>query len=96
MVVGRQGIAAELLAGVAMTALTFLSLRRSLPFVRRQQPHVPSNEDRVRAYRAATPPLPGNAYPWPHRLREAYARDAAADAEPIEIQRGYAALSEGE
>lgn len=68
-----------------MSALTFLSLRRS---PRQEQLRPASNDDRLRAYRAYAPASIGNAYPWPHRQSEQYAageRDLSAD----DIQLGF-------
>lgn len=63
-----------------MSALLGLSFRRTA--YGRHQPHVPNNEERLRALRQVMPTQLGNAYPWPYTQSEAYAREQAPQ-EPI-------------
>lgn len=49
--------------------LTALSLRRAVGTAALR---APSNEERAQILRASLQSMQGNAYPWPHRLREQY------------------------
>jgi hypothetical protein len=48
-----------------VSALLSLSLRHC-GASRREQPRVPTNEERLREFRKAVPATLGNGYPWPH------------------------------
>lgn len=62
-----------------MSDLIHLSLRRCGNY-RHTVPPPPSNEDRVRAYRAVAPVELANNHPWNFVRRDAYQRDAMNDA----------------
>lgn len=75
-----------------MGALIGLSFRRLGSRPGKDVPIPPTPAERLQAYRAYKPVEFGNN----HRWAWLYAQDAAADAEPVETQRGYLALSQGE
>lgn len=71
--------------------LLYLSLRHVYSCWRwtvQKFPHIPSNADRLRAYRSAITPETGNTYRWPwHPTAEdiqarEYAREAMQDSMP--------------
>lgn len=69
-----------------MSALAFLSFQR-VPLGRHGVPVVPTNEERVRAYRAYAPVQFANV-PLLESIRAAeYARQAAADSAPTTDQQ---------
>lgn len=74
-----------------MGALIGLSFRRLGSRPGKEVPIPPTPTERLQAYRAFKPVEFGNGYEWPH-----YAIEAAKDVEPVETQRGYLALSQGE
>ena len=56
-----------------MSRFLSLSLFRA-PRIGRDMPHVPTDEDRLRAWHAVRKPTLGNAYPWPHLRPKAPAK----------------------
>lgn len=68
-----------------MTALAFLSLQR----VRHGVPHVPTNEERLRVYRALGPIHVGNAVQWPWHKQHA-AEAAPGPDYDAELREGFA------
>lgn len=64
-----------------MSALAFLSLQR-VPLGRMGMPSVPTNEERIRAYRAFAPVQFANNHPWAHTEARRYELDAIADSAP--------------
>lgn len=64
-----------------MSALAFLSLQRTSPRGV-GVPQVPTNEERIRAYRAFAPVQFANNHPWAHTEARRYELDAIADSAP--------------
>lgn len=62
--------------------LLHLSMRR-VGDQRHHVPPPPTNEDRVRAFRALSPVEFANNHPWDFARRDAYQRDAMSDARYI-------------
>jgi len=64
-----------------MSSLAFLSIERVLHG--RAPRQVPSNDERVRAFRAFAPVVHANSFfRFPRSAHERYAAEACADAEP--------------
>ena len=70
--------------------LTSLSLQR----VGHHTPHVPTNEERIRAYRAAAPVQMGNALPWRWTEGQRYAAEQMRD-HPETFAGSYGDLTHG-
>lgn len=71
--------------GGSAVILTTLSMQR----VGYRTPHVPSNDDRLRAYRAAAPVQMGNALPWKWTEAQRYAKREAMDARTHTTDTGF-------
>ncbi len=61
-----------------MSDLMHLSIR-CVGHHRNPVPSPPTNEQRMRAFRAMTPVTFGNAHPWAFGMRERYAREQGDD-----------------